>query len=504
MSKPAQRLDIIVDPKLPVDAMKSHVDGVTTLVLRPQTFDNAVEHVRSVLPGITVEGAEQMVRTQCPEFRSFDDLLGPSTPPAPRVDYVPDAPSEGVAKERFLPRKRRRQAVLVAALLPALAVSWGLGRYTNVVSPPPSIASAVAEPGAQTVPAPFADTRFEYFAGSSSIECSTVSTLAAECTDADGMVMSTKAATGPDSTIFTFSYGSERIGLRIFYDANYADTWARQDGSREMYPNMKVYGRYALWGTDTGRIDEYVGLLEEADRARYRGPSPSAMGWATTPLPPRLAALTLGTLGLTRQEAQRIIAGPEATIGDGPAMLAARLVLGLGSRVGGGIPGGDDIVALAAGLEAPRSDDGSSPPHVHVAPEPSVPPAIPPVPAPAPPVTVPPSVPEPTPTPTPPATTPPPTPPVATPPVAPPPTSPPLEEIPSPPQPVPSEPETPVPPKAEEPPAPSPEDMPAPAEPPAEESPLPGQDVATPGGFEEQDVDEDLLLVNSAWSVSAG
>ncbi|MFB6629915.1 hypothetical protein ACFCWY_08475 [Streptomyces sp. NPDC056362] len=480
MSRPAQRLDIIVDKALPVAVAKRTINGVATLILQPQVFESAVESVRSVLPGISVKDAEEMIRTQCPEFRRFDELIGRPEPPAPRVDLgPPPAPVDvDVVFQEPRPGSRRwRRVALAAALLPALAASWCLGRYTDVIDPRPTYASSpqitAAEPGAAPVPAPFTDQRFEDFAGTSRIECSPVSTLVAECTDADGMVMSTKAATGPDSTIFTFSYGSERVGLRIFYDEQYADTWASQDGSRDMYPNLKVHGRYALWGTDEGRITEYRELLEKADRDR-RGSSPAAMG-GTTPLPQRLAALTLGTLGLTHQEVQRIIAEPAAASTDGPTVLAARLVLGLDYRSGRFIPAGDDIVALAAGVESSRSvsltDETREPNEPPV--ELPVPKAVPPVPSPpaAPePESTPTPAPTPTPTPTappttappvvlppvtvPPVTTPPTTappvtvppvtaPPTAPPPVGPPPTTPPTGEVPT--APKPSEPKEPAP-----------------------------------------------------------
>ncbi|MGW0033063.1 hypothetical protein ACWDXD_25005 [Streptomyces sp. NPDC003314] len=523
MSKSPQRLDIIVDKALPVVAVKRTVDGVETLFLQPQVFESAVEHVRSVLPGISVKAAEDMLREQCPEFRSFDELIGPPELPTPRVNCLPPDPTGDVAPRKpLLPRRRRRQAVLVAALLPALVGSWALGRYTDIIDPRPAPASApditsASRPGTAPVPAPFDDLRFEDFTGSSRISCNPISTLAAECTDADGMVMSTKAATGPDSTIFTFSYGSERIGLRVFYDAGYAGTWSTQDGSREMYPNLKVHGRYALWGTDVKRIGEYVDLLEDADRDRHRGPAAASMGGAA-PLPPRLAALTLGTLGLTRHEVLQIIDRPESAVADGPTVVAARLVLGLGTVLGGGAPVGDDIVALAAGLGKPRSSSVVQSPVVSaertLGPSPTVPsipetgPVLPvptasePTPSPVPPPT--PVSPAPTPSPSqpPPVVSPPPPvtspPPTSPPPVTPPPvvSPPPVVEVPGTPEPVPTEPEAPVPPETEEP-------VPVPEEPaPVEEVPAPAPDPQTPG--EDEDADGDLLIVDSAWTVAAG
>ncbi|MFF4902300.1 hypothetical protein [Streptomyces sp. NPDC001068] len=361
MSSPAEKIDIVVGD-FPADAALFRMHGVRTLFMgQGQTFTRAVDNVLNVLPGITREAAERMIREQCPEFKDLDDMLGLNAPAPPSVERPPVDLKDDVATEKLPPAgKRRRKAVVVAALLPALAASWALGRYTNIVDDAPVHAKASAPDvtpdaaGTKVENAPFTDDKFDYFSGASKIECNPVSALEAECTDADGMVMSTKAATGPDSTIFTFSYGKEQIGLRIFYDADYARTWARQDGSQELYQDMKVHGRYVLWGTDQARIAEYMKLLQQADKDA----GPNVMG-GSTPLPPRLAALTLGTLGLNSQEVHQIIAQPAVATSDAPSMVAARLVLGLvdATPVYGG-PGGDDIVALAIGIERPPAATG--------------------------------------------------------------------------------------------------------------------------------------------------
>ncbi|MFD9394965.1 hypothetical protein ACFWBB_30835 [Streptomyces sp. NPDC060000] len=522
-SSPTEKLDIVVG-KFPTDAMLCNIKGVRTLFMREsQTFTNAVENVRNVLPGITIEAAERMIREQCPEFRDLDELLGRTDPVPPSVEGPSTAWAVDVAKAQLPRSKRRRKVVLVAALLPALAASWALGRYTNVADTSPSTKASApdatpntAEFGAGAGKAPFTDPKFEWFSGSSEIDCDPINTLEAECTDADGMVMSTKAATGPDSTIFTFSYGSERIGLRIFYDAEYADTWARQDGSKELYPHMKVHDRYVLWGTDPGRIKEYADLLVDADK--HKSAAPTAMGGAT-PLPPRLAALTLGTLGLNNHEVNQILARPVTS--DAPTMLAARLVLGLVTAPVWFESGADDIVALAAGIEphppTTGTTEGSTPVVVPVS-EPSAPTTSPSTPTGggSTPTTTPstdtkPSTPT-TPTtptaPTPPATTPPPetpsepsTPPVADPaPSDPEPSTPQAAETPAPDDdPAPVE-ETPAP--VEEDPAPV-EETPAPVQTPAEgAAPVEEQEQAPPAQSTGQ-VGDDLLILDSAWTVAA-
>ncbi|MEE1764442.1 hypothetical protein [Streptomyces sp. SP18BB07] len=333
----------------PLDGAVIKHKGKTTLFLRPQAFSTAVRHVRNVLPHITLEAAENLVREQCPEFPDFDELLGLTELPAPSIERPADPPErEDTELGR---RKWRHRAVVVAALVPALAASWALGRYTTVADTTSSDATASALDTASSpgdLPeslAPFEEPNFSHFAGAGNIDCNPTNPLEAECTDADGMVMSTKAATGPDSTIFTFSYGSERVGLRIFYDVGYVDTWARQDGTKELYPNLQVHGRYVLWGTDPERIKEYGDLLDQDAKV-----APTPLGSAK-PLPPRLAALTLGTLGLGPQQVNRIIATPASAATDGPVTVAARMVLGLDTEAAHSTPAGDDIVALAAGIE---------------------------------------------------------------------------------------------------------------------------------------------------------
>ncbi|MEV7512104.1 hypothetical protein AB0O57_29525 [Streptomyces sp. NPDC091201] len=351
MSTAIPKLEIVVGD-FPLDGARVTHKGGQTLFLRPQAFSSAVRHVRNVLPQITLEDAERLVREQCPEFRDFDDLLGTNDAPAPRVeDAEPTAPTADTPARS----RRWRMLALTAAILPALAASWALGRLT-AAEPTPAPSGAGAAPSSphnsQQGAAPFNDAPFKYFAGAGNIDCKPMNTLEAECTDADGMVMATQAATGPDSVVFTFSYGHDRIGLRIFHDAEYANTWARQDGTIQLYPGLEVHDRYALWGTDTHRIKEYRELLQ---RAPVSGPQPQVLfAPHPLPLPPRLAALTLGTLGLDEHDVKGIItssAGPKAAARtEEPVMMAALMVLGMDTKDPGEKPTGQDIVAIAAGF----------------------------------------------------------------------------------------------------------------------------------------------------------
>ncbi|MER5222817.1 hypothetical protein [Streptomyces flaveus] len=325
-----------------------NIGGERHLFLKLQSFDSAVRQVRSAMPDLPLEQVERLVREHS-EFKDFDELLG-TVEPAPSLDItpMPDEPFQPVRS-----RGRAKRWVIAAALAPALAGSWALG-YVTAGSPAGT--SAIApdtspSPSSTGQPAvkPFVGPEFMDFSEAGQIDCEPIANLEAECTDADGMVMSSKAAIGPDSTIFTFSYGSERIGLRIFEDAEYAETWIRQDGTTELYPNLSRSGRYVLWGTDKERLSQYAELIQAAEAGSSA--TPHVMG-SSASLPPRLVALTLGTLGLDERDVETILYSRHSAQFDEPVLLAAQAVLGVGTTVPR-FTGGDDVVAIAVGLDRP-------------------------------------------------------------------------------------------------------------------------------------------------------
>lgn len=507
-----------------------NLGGERLLFLKPQSFDSAVRQVRSALPDLPLEQVERLVREH-PEFKDFGELLG-TVKTAPPLDITP-MPDEPLLPGR--PRGRARRWVIAAALVPALASSWALG-YLTAGSPAgtsasaPDKSSSPSPSGAsvgQSSVKPFVGSEFLDFSEAGQIDCKPIANLEAECTDADGMVMASKAAIGPDSTIFTFSYGAERIGLRIFADKDYAKTWVRQDGTTELYPNLSRSGRYVLWGTDKGRLSEYTDLIQDTEANSSAKTNVSGMA---APLPPRLAALTLGTLGLDRQDVETILYSPHSAAVDEQVLLAAQSVLGV-QTTAPRFTGGDDIVAIAAGLDQPPVV--SLPVHTADMEPPVVPvvdggTASPPTAStegtqPAPTTTTPSTEPS-TPTdPTEPSTgdTTPSEPPAettptasepsdlpATDPVEETPTAP-VEETPVPADETPTTPveETPAPAEtpaapAEETPAPV-EDTPAPIETPTEGAEPPGQAVTPPVDTTDQVDDGDLLILDSAWTVAA-
>ncbi|MEW1701194.1 hypothetical protein [Streptomyces sp. NPDC091278] len=323
-------------------------NGQRTLFLRPQSFSSAVRQIRRAMPDLPLEQVERLVREHA-QFRDMDELLAPvpavSVPPVDLPPQSPAPPVPAVAARRG----RGRNWVIAAVLLPAFAGTWGLGHATGSKGNQTHVEAAAKVHDQRQVPEPFQAGAFLGFSNSGKIECRTIDALEAECTDSDGMVMATTAATGAESTVFIFSYGSERVGLRIFHDSGYAATWFKQDGSQAMYPNMQRWGRYVLWGTDQERIANYLRELESAPEW------PSALdgaGGAGAPLPPRLAALTLGALGLGPEDVDDIVLRPGQSGVATPTLLAARAVLGIGETgLSGGASDGSDIVALAAGIE---------------------------------------------------------------------------------------------------------------------------------------------------------
>ncbi|MFG2795723.1 hypothetical protein [Streptomyces pseudovenezuelae] len=498
-----------------------NLGGERLLFLKPQSFDSAVRQVRSALPDLPLEQVERMVREH-PEFKDFGELLGTvkSTPP---LDITP-MPDEPLLPGR--PRGRARRWVIAAALVPALAGSWAMG-YLTAGSPAGTSASAPdssprpsgASAGQSSVK-PFVGPEFLDFSNAGQIDCKPIANLEAECTDADGMVMASKAAIGPDSTIFTFSYGAERIGLRIFADKDYAETWVRQDGTTELYPNLSRSGRYVLWGTDKGRLSEYTDLIQDTEANSSAKANVSGLA---APLPPRLAALTLGTLGLDRQDVETILYAPNSAPVDESVLLAAQSVLGV-QTTAPWVTGDDDIAAIAAGLDQPPVV--SVPVHTPDM-EPPVGPVVdgrtdstPTTTSPAPTTATPSTEPSP---PTEPSTgdTTPSEPPAETIPTAPessdPPTTDPVEETPAAPVeevPAPAD-ETPTIP-VEETPAPTEtpaapveelpgpvEAPPAPVEAPTEGAEPPGQAATPPADTTDQADDGDLLILDSAWTVAA-
>ncbi|MGW1275466.1 hypothetical protein ACWD4V_00720 [Streptomyces tsukubensis] len=329
------------------------------LFLSAQSFDSAVRQISTALPDFPLEQIERLVRTHCTEFKDFDELLTPVVAAPPVTSPPPVEPQRQERRRSVYARKG-----FVGAVALALVSGWALGFATHHAKAARSTAASATKPESVSA-VPFTAPGFKGFSAAGGIDCNVIGNLEAECTDADGMVMATKAAIGSDSTVFTFSYGAERLGLRVFHDAKYAETWMQQAGSRELYPNSTRSGRYVLWGTDEERLKEYLGLLASAAKPE------SAAKERAQPLPPRLAALTLGTLGVAPGDMKKILSLKERS--PTAHVLAARELFGVPHRAPRTMGYREiDIVALAAEIEPPVREPSREPDPAALVPGPAV------------------------------------------------------------------------------------------------------------------------------------
>ena len=278
-------------------------------------------------------------------LREINDFMGCDQAP-PRVEAAP-APDSSRPRGRALVWQRALPLWLVAAAVaPALAAGWAIGHVSSPDAPQSGPTTATTRSSGD----PYSDPVFREFSQDGQMRCEPLGPLAAKCQDVDGMVMLSEAVVGPDSSVFTFSYGSERIGLRLFRTPRTAKEWASKPSTQATYPRLRLYGRYALWGSDAGRLAKYGRLLANdvaAPEPPLRGEGASVTTDSSAPLPRRLAALALGTLGVTplgiMSSTQKVVPGP--------VLVAVDLVLGRGA--GEPLPdlGGQDVIAAAADVQ---------------------------------------------------------------------------------------------------------------------------------------------------------
>ncbi len=277
-------------------------DAGPILVLRPeQSFESACTQVLRVLPDLHPDAARALVREHLP-----DAIDLPSALDLPSATTPPVSTSRG----------GRRTAVMVTSLsLAGLAVA-GFGAVT--------VADSIddihdrSELLASTERDAFGNESFTAFTNTGLMRCATTGTQVARCTDEDGLVMTSEASFGPNAVHYTFSWGSERIWLRIFPNPRDADAYASEGATRTLQ-NLRVINRFVLWGTDAERIDVYVRSIERANGGAMsvvRADSASR----SIDLGPRLEALVTGTANATpdpwdRHEMMRVLAGdsPSAT-----------------------------------------------------------------------------------------------------------------------------------------------------------------------------------------------
>ncbi|MFD4933447.1 hypothetical protein [Streptomyces virginiae] len=412
----------VLEEDMDADAITftNNIEGVTYLFVRPgQSFGVAVEAILRVCPELTLPQVQDLVRTHCPSIIEMNQRLGtdqnlPRFEAAPAAGVVPPAQvkAEGAHRRRKAPRWARIAAVAAPALAGGVFLAQLLqpaGGKTSSAAPAPSLSRED-----QAAAGTYKDPEFKKIAEGGQLTCDPMGAYEAKCVDSDGQVMSSEASVGT-STAFTFSYGFEKVGFRIFPDDDGAKAWTAEESNRHLYANVIRHGRVVLWGTDQKRLADWERSLAdtafETQRARHTMMMTQAapLKLPPLPLPDRLSFLAFGTLHATEETIQHAVAAEDMKAVQ--LLRAVQLVLGNAptSRLGL-VPSGPDD-AVAAVVDEPVHETAVTPSgEAKVAvPQPTTRPTPKTVVTP-PPATEPPTVKLPTPTPTPPTPTPTPTP----------------------------------------------------------------------------------------------
>ncbi|MFF0754433.1 hypothetical protein [Streptomyces sp. NPDC004267] len=342
--------------------------GPLHVFIRPgQSFEYAVKNLLKAVPGMTLSRAQSLVRDHCPSIVDMNERLGadqvvPRFEAAPDAGVVPPVPLKETGQHRR-PRPPR-WAKVAAIAAPALASGMLIAQWFNPSAKPGSGTGGTSISQDDKIAAhTFRDPAFEKIAEGGQMKCDPVGPYEAKCVDSDGQVMYSEASVGT-STAFTFSYGLEKIGFRLFPDVEAADAWAAEEANQDLYQNVKTYGRVVLWGTDASRLDEWGKSLAQQKAQQHLAASvPGPPGITTTaassnssvPLPDRLAFLAFGTLGVTHESIQQAVLNSD--VNSDQLLRAVELVLGsaLGSAFGLVPSGSADAVAVVA--DAPASTE---------------------------------------------------------------------------------------------------------------------------------------------------
>lgn len=260
---------VIVDAEAPTDAaLIQSLGGNRMLVLRPmQTFSNAVAQITQLLPSMHPDQVRGIVRLHLPEAADFDSLESSwrgARQPVTILPFEPDA-------------QHRRRSMLRRVL--AHTAVW------SVVSL--SVVAYFVASGAENKP--YESAAFKRFVTLGQMMCDPIDATHARCTDVDGAVMLSTVLTSPDSTLFNFSYGPHKVGMRVFPSEVEARAWANEDGSKGLYANLRQSGRYVFYGTDRARVNTYASLV---DRSVHKH------GLGAVEVPDRLGGLSMGALNL--------------------------------------------------------------------------------------------------------------------------------------------------------------------------------------------------------------
>ncbi|MEU3500209.1 hypothetical protein ABZ726_05365 [Streptomyces hundungensis] len=323
-------------------------EGVTYVFISPnQSFGSAVSRMMKTLPGMSLAEAQSLIRKHCPSIREMNERLGadqmvPRVEAAPQAGDVEAVPVGGLTRGRRSWRWARIAAVAAPAVIGGAAAAHFLfpSGATPDFARPKSVASAPNSAAEATYNLPL----FKQIASRGKMRCDSIGPYQAKCVDADGTVMFSEASIGT-STAFTFAYGKDKIGFRIFPSEESAAAWVQEDANREVFDNVSMYGRVVLWGTDPVRLKEWRTALDSGPRF---GNNTSAM-YSQSPLPVSLASLAFGTLGVTQDRMEKAV----STGGDDSASLvyAVQLVMGTvpNEPQVPAVSGANDAVAIVVG-----------------------------------------------------------------------------------------------------------------------------------------------------------
>ncbi|MFF4188129.1 hypothetical protein ACFYZ9_33540 [Streptomyces sp. NPDC001691] len=356
---PLQDLHII-EEDMGADSVvvEDHDKGVTYVFISPnQSFGSAVGRMTKTCPGMSQAEAQALIRKHCPSIREMNERLG-TDQTVPRVEAAPQAGDVSAMPGTRLARERRwRWARIAAVAAPAViggaaaahflfpsGTSADLARPSTSISAPNSVADA-------TYNLPL----FKQIANRGKMRCDSIGPYEAKCVDADGTVMFSEASIGT-STAFTFAYGKDKIGFRIFPTEESAAAWVQEDANRQVFDNVSMHGRVVLWGTDPTRLKEWRTALDSGPRF---GNNASAMS-SQSPLPVSLASLAFGTLGVTEDrmvEAASMGGNESASL-----VYVVQLVMGTVPNEPQipAVSGANDAVAIVVGAQ-----DGASAKETH-------------------------------------------------------------------------------------------------------------------------------------------
>lgn len=289
-------------------ALRFADDGAAELILSPkQTFESACRAVSGAMPNMHPDEVRRLVRRNLPDAMELADLI-PATPRARAAG--------GGALRRHASAHRIVRCAVASVGGMTVAGAFLIGYAVHE----PDTTSVASAPVISTDDL-FTGGLFDSFADVGG-KCEPMGKMHARCVDSDGMVMLTEASLGSDAVTYSFTYGGDRIVLKAFQDEDTSLAWARQRPTAILNGNkhLRRVGRYVLYGTDSKRIEQYVALLKQG---RQDEPAMARRGAAKTlhlapvawvnpidPLPQRLSALALGSLGLDDPtDVQRIAQG---------------------------------------------------------------------------------------------------------------------------------------------------------------------------------------------------